>query len=71
MSSPQYAPVSDASDVDPFRAEVRAATALLERIIADRGLLAELPREERDRLHNAVALVYHTGFDAARRTAGI
>jgi NAD(P)-dependent dehydrogenase (short-subunit alcohol dehydrogenase family) len=66
MASPQYTPVSDAADADLFRAEVREATELLERIIADRGLLAELPREERDRLHNAVALVYHPDSKARR-----
>src|SRR5690349_172552 len=67
MSSPQYTSVPDASDVDPFRAQVRAATELLERIVADRGLLATLSREERDRLHRAVGLVYHPDSKAWRQ----
>src|ERR1051325_4994148 len=66
MSNPQYTPGSDAPDVEPFRVEVRAAIDVLERIIADRGLLAALPRDERDRLRDAVALVYHPDARARR-----
>jgi NAD(P)-dependent dehydrogenase (short-subunit alcohol dehydrogenase family) len=65
MSIPHYA-VSDESDLDTLRAEIRSATELLERIIADRGLLAAIPREERDRLREAVALVYHPDAKARR-----
>src|SRR5689334_10140549 len=67
MSSSQYTPDSAASDVDPFRAQVREATELLERIVSDRGLLATLPREERDRLHRAAGLVYHPDSKARRQ----
>ena len=67
MSSIQYTPVSDASDRGDFRDEVRAATELLERIVADRGLLAQLPKHERDRLRDAVALVYHPDPKARRQ----
>jgi NAD(P)-dependent dehydrogenase (short-subunit alcohol dehydrogenase family) len=67
MSNSQYTPDSSESGVDPFRAEVREATELLERIIANRGLLATLPREERDRLHRAAGLVYHPDSKARRQ----
>ena len=48
-----------------FVARLRDATELLESIIADRGLLAGIPTEDRRRLLDAVALVYHP--DAAAR----
>ena len=48
-----------------FVARLRDATELLESIIADRGLLAGIPAEDRRRLLDAVALVYHP--DAAAR----
>ncbi len=38
---------------------LRAATELLESIVADRTLLDRLPEEDRERLHQAVARVYH------------
>ena len=41
------------------REELRAATALLERIAADRALLVPLRADERQRLLDAVAQVYH------------
>ena len=65
MSIPRYA-VTDESDLDTLRDEIRSATELLERIIADRGLLAAIPKEERDRLRDAVALVYHPDAKARR-----
>src|SRR3954467_14598043 len=52
---------------DAFRDAIRTSTELLERIIADRGLLAELPREERARFLDAVALVYHPDAKARRQ----
>ncbi len=48
-----------------FTARLRDATELLESVIADRGLLAGIPAEDRRRLLDAVALVYHP--DAAAR----
>src|SRR5215208_8313942 len=54
------------SSHDTLRDEIRSATQLLERIIADRGLLAAVPKEERDRLRDAVALVYHPDAKARR-----
>ena len=66
MSSPRHTPDPNASNVEDLRAEVRAATEVLERLIADRGLLAALPRDERDRLRDAVALVYHPDAKARR-----
>src|SRR5215212_5552779 len=64
MSSPRYA--AEDSDLDTLREELRSATELLERLIADRGLLAAVPKEERDRLRDAVALVYHPDARARR-----
>ena len=66
MSSPHHASVPNDSDLDPLRDEIRSATELLERIIADRGLLAALPRDERARFLDAVALVYHPDAKARR-----
>jgi NAD(P)-dependent dehydrogenase (short-subunit alcohol dehydrogenase family) len=65
MSIPRY-PAAGEVDVAALRDEIRSATELLERIIADRGLLAAIPREERDRLRDAVALVYHPDAKARR-----
>jgi NAD(P)-dependent dehydrogenase (short-subunit alcohol dehydrogenase family) len=64
MSIPRYTP--DELDADTLRVELRSATELLERIVADRGLLAAVPKEERDRLRDAVALVYHPDAKARR-----
>ena len=67
MSIPRYAlTVESDSGTDTLRDQIRSATELLERIIADRGLLASIPKEERDRLQNAVALVYHPDAKARR-----
>jgi len=60
-------PLHSAPTGDTLRDEIRAATELLERVIADRGLLAELPRDERARLLDAVALVYHPDAKARRK----
>ena len=65
MSIPRHTPV-DEVDAETLRDEIRSATELLERIIADRGLLAAIPKEERDRLRDAVALVYHPDAKARR-----
>ena len=46
-----------------------ATLALLEAIVADRGVLAELPEAERARLLQAVALVHHPEPRARRRQA--
>jgi len=46
---------------------VRAATDLLEAVIADRGLLAAVPAEERHRLLNAAGTVYVPDTTARRR----
>ena len=65
MSIPRYTPIEE-HDLDTLRDEIRSATELLERIVADRGLLASIPKEERDRLRDAVALVYHPDARARR-----
>jgi NAD(P)-dependent dehydrogenase (short-subunit alcohol dehydrogenase family) len=44
---------------DTLADTVRASAALLEAIAADRSLLDRLPAEDRTRLHQAVAQVYH------------
>jgi NAD(P)-dependent dehydrogenase (short-subunit alcohol dehydrogenase family) len=46
---------------------VRSTVELLERIAADRALLDGLPAEDRERLHQAVAGVYHPDPVARRR----
>src|SRR3954462_5637693 len=46
---------------------VRAATSLLEAIVADRGLLATVPAEDRHRLLNAAGAVYVPDTTARRR----
>jgi len=63
MSNPPSPPNAD----DSLRDDVRSATELLERIVADRGLLAALPPEERRRLVAAAALVYHPDAKARRK----
>ena len=45
---------------------VRAAAELLESLVADRGLLALVPREDRRRLLDAAASVYHPDAKARR-----
>src|SRR5258705_9680768 len=65
MSIPRYTEI-DEFGLGPLRDEIRSATELLERLIADRGLLAAIPKEERDRLRDAVALVYHPDSKARR-----
>ena len=47
---------------------LRAATELLERIANDRKLLEQVPVEDRQRLHLAVAQVYNPDSTARRRT---
>ena len=46
-------------DESALRARLRETTALLEALAADRQLLDRLPADERARLHQAVASVYH------------
>jgi len=65
MSIPRYTAFEE-FDLDTLRDEIRSATELLERLIADRGLLATIPKGERDRLRDAVALVYHPDAKARR-----
>ena len=62
-SLPQPQPADAEHDL-PER--LRTATALLESLAADRQLLDRLPAEDRARLHQAVAQVYHPD-PAARR----
>src|SRR6476659_2770151 len=50
-----------------FPERLRAATELLEAIIADRGLLATVPAEARHRLLNAAGHVYNPDTIARRR----
>ena len=53
---------------DPrFVERTREATKLLEEIVADRGLLAQLPREEYQKFLKAVELVFHPDAVARRR----
>ena len=45
---------------------VRAAAELLESIVADRGILAGIPKEDKRRLLDAAAQVYHPDAKARR-----
>ena len=51
-------PVPPTTD-HPFVYEVRACIAVLESVAADRSVLDRLPPDDRQRLHQAVANVYH------------
>ncbi len=64
ISIPHPTPAHEAEHDLPER--LRAATALLESLAADRQLLDGLPAADRARLHQAVAQVYHPD-PAARR----
>ena len=56
-----------ADDTAELLDRLRTATELLETIAADRPLLDRLPEEDRDRLHQAVAKVYHPDPIVRRR----
>src|SRR4030081_1116723 len=58
-------PLADDAD-EALLERLRATTEMLESIAADRSLLDGLPAEERQRLHQAIAQVYHPD-PAARR----
>ena len=58
---------STSADDQMFAERTREATKLLESIVADRGLLAALPREDYQRFLAAVELVYHPDIVARRR----
>ena len=54
------APLQPPDDADLALLErLRAAAELLEAVAADRELLERLPADDRQRLHQAVARVYH------------
>jgi NAD(P)-dependent dehydrogenase (short-subunit alcohol dehydrogenase family) len=53
--------------VSDIAAQLRAATELLEAVVADRSLLASLPLEERTRLLSAAGNVYEPDVQARRR----
>ncbi len=52
---------------DELHEEVRAATAVLERLVADRSLLNQLPLDERTRLLAAAGNVYEPDIEERRR----
>jgi len=61
-------PQSSSTAEDPrFLQRLRTAAALLESIVADRGLLASVPAEDRHRLLNAAGAVYMPDTTARRR----
>src|SRR5215218_1886237 len=61
-------PQSSSTAGDPgFLERLRAAADLLESVVADRGLLAAVPAEERHRLLNAAGAVYVPDTTARRR----
>src|SRR5215218_10403024 len=61
-------PQSSSTAGDPgFLERLRAAADLLESVVADRGLLASVPAEDRHRLLNAAGAVYVPDATARRR----
>jgi NAD(P)-dependent dehydrogenase (short-subunit alcohol dehydrogenase family) len=61
-------PTEPMAGQDPgFAERLRAATLVLEAIVSDRGLLAAVSQEERRRLLQAAASVYHPDHVARRR----
>ncbi|GAA0888703.1 SDR family oxidoreductase [Rhodanobacter soli] len=56
--TPAPTPLPDDAD-SALLERLRAAAALLESVAADRQLLDQLPADDRQRLHQAVAQVYH------------
>ncbi|MFC5525933.1 SDR family NAD(P)-dependent oxidoreductase [Rhodanobacter ginsengisoli] len=61
------APTSGQDDADTALLErLRAAAELLESVAADRQLLDQLPADDRQRLHQAVAQLYHPDPGARR-----
>jgi NAD(P)-dependent dehydrogenase (short-subunit alcohol dehydrogenase family) len=64
-ASIEMTPPADSDDA--LLERLRAATELLEAIAADRPLLDRLPEEDRERLHQAVAKVYHPDPIVRRR----
>jgi NAD(P)-dependent dehydrogenase (short-subunit alcohol dehydrogenase family) len=66
MLNAQIMPRAGEEDAE-FLARLREATELLESVIADRGLLADIPAAARRRLLDAVALVYHPDATARRQ----
>jgi NAD(P)-dependent dehydrogenase (short-subunit alcohol dehydrogenase family) len=50
---------ADERDADALAADARACIAFLDAVAADRDLLDRLPAQDRGRLHQAVASVYH------------
>ena len=59
--------LADRLESAPFIDSLRAATELLESIVADRGLLAGVPQEDRHRLLQAAGLVYNPDPVARRQ----
>ena len=59
-------PIASGQPADTFRDDLRAATALLEQVIADRSQLVHVPFEERQRFLDAVGHVFHPDARARR-----
>ncbi|WP_309671567.1 SDR family oxidoreductase [Gemmatimonas sp.] len=53
-------------NTDSFLEDLRAASSLLERVVADRSLLVQVPAEERQRFLEAVGQVFHPDARARR-----
>jgi NAD(P)-dependent dehydrogenase (short-subunit alcohol dehydrogenase family) len=58
IATTEITPPADSAN-PALQERLRAATELLESVAADRTLLDRLPVEDRERLHHAVARVYH------------
>ena len=66
MTSPDKNPRELVVSADTFHGDLRAATSLLEQVVADRALLVHVPFEERQRFLNAVGHVFHPDARARR-----
>ncbi len=67
LTSAEFTPAPTAEPAPALIDRVRAATELLEQIVADRGELVHLPPEERRRLIRAAGQVYSPDNRARRR----
>jgi NAD(P)-dependent dehydrogenase (short-subunit alcohol dehydrogenase family) len=66
MTKKKHTPKAEEADQALLK-RLREATELLESVVKDRGVLAQIPAEERHRLMNAAGQVYHPDANARRQ----
>ncbi|MEO6226589.1 MAG: oxidoreductase, partial [Thermomonas sp.] len=67
MNNIDHDALSVGSDDTQLLERLRAATQALEQVAEDHSLLAQMPKDERDRLQRAIAGVYHPDPVARRQ----